>query len=289
MTALLATARAIHFASLMTIFGGSTYAALLRAAGFAGPSTRATRVLFAIAASLAIASGTVWLCLIAGQMSGRWQDSLNPAIIEMVGISTRFGHIFLGRFIGLVALWLMCAREESVRSAAIVILAGLLLASLGPVSHAAAGGDHLVSVGAINDAVHLLTAGFWLGALVVLAIFLRRNWGDPSSLVGALRIFSAWGTVAVALLVISGLLNTISILPVSATSFHNSYFDLLALKVGLASIMIGLASANRWRFAPAVRFEAGAVQHLAVSVAGEIVLGLTVVTIAAVLGITSPH
>jgi copper resistance protein D len=289
-TALLATARAIHFASLMAIFGGSAYAALLRRAGLWRAPLKGARVLFVTAATLAIVSGMVWFGLIGGQMSGSWHGSLDPAILQLTAFDTRFGQIFLGRFIGLAALWLMCVLGLRPPSLGVAILAGLLLASLGPISHAAASGGDIAVVGAINDAAHLLTAGFWLGGLLVLVMFVRRQWGDAGPLLGALRLFSVWGTTVVALLVVTGLINAISILPVSEMSLRNSYFDLLLVKVGLASVMIGLAALNRWHFAPALRTGgAGATRHLAYSIGTEIVLGFTVVVIAGFLGLMAPH
>ncbi len=290
MTALLAAARAIHFASLMTIFGGGTYGALLRRAGLWGSLPKGTRVLFATAATLAIVSAIGWFCLIVGQMSGSWQDSLDPAILRLATFDTRFGQIFVGRSIGLIVLWLMCALGIGSDRLRIAILAGLLLASLGPISHPAASGGDIAIVGAINDATHLLTAGFWLGGLVILATFVRRHWADPASLLGALRLFSIWGTTVVALLVVTGLINAISILPISQMSLSNSYFDLLLVKVGLASMMIGLAALNRWHFAPALRADGErATQHLASSIRSEIVLGFAVVAIAGMLGLMAPH
>jgi putative copper resistance protein D len=289
-TELLAAVRAIHFASLMTIFGGSAYAALLARARLWEAHARTARVLFVSAATLAIVSGIVWFGLIAGQMSGSWQGSLDPRILQLAATDTRFGRIFLGRFIGLAALWLMCARGARLNSLSITLLAGLLLASLGPVSHAAASGGDIAIAGAANDAAHLLTAGFWLGGLVVLVMFVRRHWTDAASLLGALRLFSIWGTAVVGLLVVTGLINAISILPLPEMTLRNDYFDLLLVKVGLASVMIGLAALNRWHFAPALRTGGDkATRRLAYSVGIEIVIGFTVVAVAACLGLTSPH
>lgn len=290
MTALLAAARAIHFASLMAIFGGSTFALLLRRRGLGGSQLKSTGVLFTIAATLAIVSGIVWFCLIAGQMSGSWQGALDPNVIELAANATRFGQIFLARFAGLVLLWTMCALGLRWQRLAVPILAGLLLVSLGPVSHAAATGIDIVSVGAISDAAHLLTAGFWLGGLIILAMFLQQHWADRERPLGALRLFSIWGTRAVAVLVFTGLINAISILPVSEMSLQQSYFDLLAVKVGLASVMVGLAALNRWRFVPAMRTGGKeATRRLTLSVGGEIILGLVVVSIAGLLGLMAPH
>lgn len=289
MTLLLAAVRAIHFASLMAIFGGASYAMLLQRSRL-GERLEGTGSLFMIAASLALVSGIVWFCLIAGRMSGSWEGALDPSIVKLAATSTRFGHIFSGRFIGLAALWLICTFRIGSNRLGISILAGLLLASLGPISHSAASGSDIVSIGAISDAAHLLTAGVWLGGLIVLAMFLKPHRGDVTSMLRGLRLFSICGTPTVAILVVSGLINAILILPVSEMSVHNSYFDLLLLKVGLASAMIILAALNRCRFTPALgKGEEGAARHLATSVTGEIVLGLTVLATAGLLGMMAPQ
>ena len=290
MTALLVSARSIHFASLMAIFGGSAYAALLRRAGLLESPPKSMRKLFVTSALLAVVSGLVWFCLIAGQMSGSWQGSLDPAVLRLAASATRFGQIFLGRLTGLAVLVLLCSLSKSSDSLAIPILTGLILAALGRVSHAAASTSDIISFGAITDAAHLLTAAFWLGGLMALAIFLRRHWGDRDSMLAALQVFSTRGSVAVAVLVISGVINATSILPVSQMSLHNWYFELLVLKVAPALVMVGLASLNRWRFAPSLRTDAElASQHLKVSVRIEIALGLLIVAITGLLGITPPH
>src|SRR5438105_83262 len=122
----------------MTIFGGNAYAVLLRRAGLSGPPPKATRILFVTMATLAMVSGIIWFCLIAAQMSGNWDGSLDPVILEMAATATRFVQIFLGRFIGLAALWFLCAFGMRSHNFGVPMLAGLLLASLGPVGHAAA-------------------------------------------------------------------------------------------------------------------------------------------------------
>lgn len=289
MIGFLAAARAIHLASLMSIFGASSYIALLKRAKLPVPPARPVRILFVTTATLALASGVIWFCLIAGQMSGRWANATDLPTLELAASSTRFGQIFAIRFVGLSLLWLLCAFTR-VNSPAGAILAGLLLASLGPVSHAAASNGDIALAGAANDALHLLTSGFWLGGLIALALLIPRHWTEPTELLGPLRIFSEWGTVAVALLVTTGLINAVSIVPMSAMSLHTAYFSLLAVKVGLALAMIALASLNRWKFAPAIRNRrSGAVGSLAGGVGMEIAVGVSIVGIAGLLGLIAPH
>ena len=289
MIAFLAAARAIHLASLMSIFGASVYGLLLRRADLGEPSIQAMRILLLTAATLALASGILWFCLIAGQMSGSWLNSADLSTLELAGSSTRFGQIFVARVAGLIGLWFMCLSTR-VSARAVAILAGLLLASLGPVSHAAAMNGDIAFAGAANDALHLLSAGFWLGGLMVLVLLIPQHWRDPAALLGPLKIFSVWGTLVVALLVATGLINAFSIVPFSPMSLHTSYFGLLSVKVGLALVMIALAALNRWRFAPRLRSGGDeALRSLTASIRAEIVVGIIVVAIASCLGLTSPH
>ena len=60
-----------------------------------------------------------------------------------------------------------------------------------------------------SDAVHLLTAGFWIGGLAVLVVLFRRK--EPNILL-ALSLFSDWAMIAVLLLVMTGLINAASII-----------------------------------------------------------------------------
>lgn len=290
MIALLAATRAIHFVSLMVIFGGSAFAALLRQAKLNGPPVKMTSILFVCAATIAILSAIVWFCLIAGQMSGNWQGSIDPSTLKLTAFGTRFGRIFVGRGIGLGVLWITCVVRNRADRLTMPILAGLLLASLAPISHAAASGRESPVFGTVNDAVHLLTAGFWLGGLMVLALL--KSWLGKCNdgRIGALRLFSFWGSLVVAVLIATGLTNAISILPASDRSLHNPYVDLLLWKIALASVMVFLAAMNRWRFVPSLqRNESRAAGYLALSIRSEIILGMTVVAITGYLGLIAPH
>jgi copper resistance protein D len=215
---------------------------------------------------------------------------MDPGTLQLAASATRFGQIFLGRFVGLVALWFFCIVRTKPHGLGFSVLAGFLLALLAPISHAAAAGGDIAIMGAASDAAHLLTAGFWVGGLMILATLVPRSGGNPRTLLGPLRLFSIWGSFVVALLVLTGLINAISVLPASAMSFRNAYFDLLSVKVGLALAMVALAALNRWQLAPALRNGGSrAVGHLAASISAEVALGLTIVGIAGYLGVTAPH
>jgi copper resistance protein D len=281
-----AAVRAIHLASLMVAFGASAYLVLLRRElGIEIPVQLGLRA----ASLLALVSAALWLLLVAGQMSGDWRNAADPGTVILVANGTRFGHIWMGRIGGLILLDIGCFIWNPTRQPAWTLLAGLLLASLGLTSHAAAGSGGLGFVRAVNDGVHLLTAGFWLGALLVLAVLARRHRRESSKLYAPFRLFSLWGTYTVAILVVTGLVNVASILPAHAVSLRNVYVDLLATKISFALAMIGLAAVNRSLLLPGLHNgEAMASRQMGYNLAAEIVLGATVVAIVGYLGMTAP-
>src|SRR5690348_6622489 len=125
MMALLAATRAVHFASLMGIFGASAFTALLRRSNLSALSWRAERVLVAVAAMLALVSALLWFCLIAGQMSGDWRGATDPVTLALVATETRFGEISVARVVGLAALCVLGCGAVRRRGRAIPLLAGL--------------------------------------------------------------------------------------------------------------------------------------------------------------------
>jgi putative copper resistance protein D len=283
--------RAVHFASLMSIFGASVYLALLRTRLGMDLQTPASRILFASAAALALLTGVIWLCLVAGQMSGDWTKTFDLMAIETDVRSTRFGQIFLIRLAGLTALSIVCIRKGSSHSMVVAPLAGLLLVALSLTSHAAASSndDLLILFHSGGDAVHLLAGGFWLGSLCVLATLTGRFRHEGDILLGPLRLFSVWGTYAVAALVVTGTINALYIVPLSVASLGGAYVGVLATKVVLASAMIVLAGLNRWRVAPGIRDrESNATPNLVRNISAEIALGFTVIGIAGTLGLMPP-
>lgn len=291
MIAIFAVVRAVHLASLMTVFGAGAYSLLLRnrASGEIAPPD--LRVFFASAAALALVTAIAGLGFVAGQMSGDWRSAFDAAALGAVLTDTRFGQLFLGRIVGLIVLLILWVFRGPSRIPLSVLIAALLLGALALTSHAAASGNAFGIVRAANDMVHLLAGGFWLGGLLVLSTLMRQHRTEPAKLLGPIRIFSIWGTYVVAILVVTGIANAASILPIAALSPpRGNYVELLLTKIGIASVMIALAAMNRWRFAPALfGGEAVGRRYLARSIGLEIALGLAVICLAGFLGLMSPR
>jgi copper resistance protein D len=99
----------------------------------------------------------------------------------------------------------------------------------------------------LNHILHLLSGGCWLGSLVVLPAGLARL-RDPALCAHAtiaLRRFSSAGHIAVALVVITGIVNTSSIVGGWPDDLASPYQLLLNAKIVLVIAMACLAVTNR--------------------------------------------
>jgi putative copper export protein len=90
------------------------------------------------------------------------------------------------------------------------------------------------------------------------------------NLLGPLRLFSLWGTYAVAVIAVSGTLNGMSILPSVDLLWRDRYGQLLSIKIALALGMMVLAAINRWRLLPVLASDNPApARHLSRNIATE--------------------
>jgi putative copper resistance protein D len=145
----------------------------------------------------------------------------------------------------------------------------------------------------LNQTGHLLAAGLWLGGLAPLAWVLRqarRQTGDFEISVtrDALRNFSHMGYVAVALIALTGTINTLLLVGSPGAMFETSYGRLLAFKILLFLAMVVVALINRFRLAPRISGEVSALRALGRTVALEQGLALAVLAIVSVLGTWPP-
>jgi putative copper resistance protein D len=225
------------------------------------------------ALALAMVAGSAWFLMAVAGMAGTLDVQ---AIIQTI-TATLFGQLFGLRMAALAALALVLKR-----GARLAVLLGLLALSLpAATSHAAAASPAgFTAIGGSLDAIHLITAGFWIGGLAVLLQLHRR--GEPNILL-ALSLFSEWAMIAVLLLVMTGLINAASILLGDTGAPSPVYLGVLATKLVLAAGMLGLAAMNRFRLMPQSRD-----QTIARNAALELGAGVTVVLLAGVLGQLQP-
>lgn len=288
MTGLFAITRALHFFSVMTLFGASAFGLLLRSR--LQRETGLPRSLFALCAAVALLTSLLTIGFVADQMTGSADAIFDPALWGTVARDTLYGELALLRAV-LFLTFLLCAwlrPEWTLRAGA--ILGGGALILLGPTSHASRSvAAEYVYLLAANDSVHLLAGGFWLGGLVALLPATLAKPRDIPELLTRLRLFSAWGMVAVSLLVMAGTANAVAILDMQGMRWSESYLDWLAIKLVLAAVMIALALTNRFGLLPAMaRGDTEAGETLPWMLLAELSCAGLILLAVGILGLTAP-
>lgn len=264
-------ARALHDAGVMALFGSACLLIMLGAKvpelAFEGSGLRLGR---RGASLLALASAPAWAIGAPGTIS--W----------LVG--TPAGQILLARLVLLIFLigmvWAGRLRFTAWLSGAAMVL----VAATGHVAGASPQGFRFI--GAANDGLHLLTAGYWIGGLCVLLAMLGSRFSAPR-LPQAVGLFAEWGMIAVALLVMTGIINAAMVLLGSPGHDDPVYAGILALKIVLALTMIALALGNHFRLLPRLA-QTNVAARLRNRAGWELGLGLAVVGLAALLTLLAP-
>src|SRR6266567_1088391 len=305
MNALLVAARAIHFASVMLLFGELVFALVVASpvSRKAGPAAIDHdqgidhRLLLIEGWSLAvsIASGAIWLAAVAYNMSGMpLEQAISRDTLGLVLSKTVFGRLWVWRFglavafgVLLVATW-RTSHNRLRLAFACVAVAALYLGSLAWAGHAAAGAGSQRLLQLPSDVVHLFAAGGWLGALPGLVFFLRRSPSLNAAAQAAGR-FSTLGVVCVGALLLSGLVNAWFLVGDVPALFGTNYGRLLLAKLVVFAGVVTLAAINRLSLTPQLGREDARARHsLARNATVEIAGGVVVVTIVGALGTMIP-
>lgn len=299
MNGLLASARAVHFAATLWLFGELVLACALSTRGSdapAGPGEALRRRLprvARVAIAAGIASALAWLAAVAASMSGLpLTRAIDPSTLGVVVGDTMFGRVWIARFclawVLLFALSLRSAWLGRRRYTASMLVAGAYLAALAWTGHAAAAEGPWRDAQIVSDVVHLLTAGAWLGALPAL-VFVLGTAQSIEDAGWAVRRFSSLAIACVSVLILSGVGNSWFLVGSIQALFGTRYGMLLLAKLAVLVAMLSFAAVNRLILTP--RLEAGdrpALRALRRNAMVEIGGGLLVVAIVGVLGITVP-
>jgi len=233
---------------------------------------------------------------VAANMAGTAAAALDPDTISKVMLGTSFGRVWCWHlFFALVLIGACLVPRVSWRMPAILVLSLLLLVSLGWVGHAVEGQGAARLVHQINQMVHLLAAGLWLGGLVPLAWLLARAQSRGEAWMSVARDvvprFSQMGYAAVALLAATGAVNALLLVGNAEALVSTPYGRLLSLKILLFLAMVAVALFNRFRLLPRLQREAKA-SATAAALAGSVLyeqgLGFAILMVVSVLGTWPP-
>ncbi len=223
-------------------------------------------------------------------MADDWSAALDPDQIGAVLTDTAFGRAWALHLVLAAALVAVVAFGPRARWGATTLASGAVLASLGLVGHAAMQSGAEGVLHRANHAVHLMTAGAWIGGLVPFAMCLRAYERDDlrKDAVRAMAGFSFWGQFIVAAIVLTGVVNialTSGRAPIPPTT---PYRALLTAKIIIVGIMILIALFNRFVLAPRLKASAAALATLRATSAAEVALGCVVVALVSAFALLDP-
>jgi putative copper export protein len=288
MNFLFAITRALHFASLMTLFGACTFAWIVQRR--LRREADLPRALLLSCGGVALATALISVAFVASEMTNSLQAAFTPATLGEVLLHTRYGWVTLARTALLAAILPTVWSPPPALRGAGSIFGGVALALLGLTSHAAAsGGVQYALPRAAVDALHLLAGGFWIGGVAVLVFAVRRAPRDTQGHITLLRLFSRWAAIAVVVLVVAGTINAFAILDIQGMRWSAAYLAWLAVKLALAGIMVALALTNRLGVLPGlVRGEANAAETLPLTLTAELAVAGLILLCVGFLGLTAP-
>jgi putative copper resistance protein D len=298
----LIAARFVHYIALVLAFGGFAYGVFER-----GASERTVNRLRSLAlwSSLGVAFGSVAVLVatIAG-LGGSYVTVLDGSLWSAVLRDTDFGRVWVVRLLlsaALVAVAALALRGATTKLRAVgLVLAGGLLATVALTGHAQLETEAPDLVHRAADAVHLIAAAAWVGALPPLLLLLAktgpsREVAAPETAARRLQDFHAVGLAAVLLLAGTGLVNSWFLVGSVDRLVTTLYGRLLLVKLVLFLGMIGLAADNRLRLVPALADElskggepSNMLRRLRAHIRAELTLAFLVLLTVAALGAIAP-
>lgn len=253
---------------------------------FAMSWTRQVRLATAVFAAVGIVLTTVTMLRLAASFS----DSaafLDIPTLQMLLTETAMGWAAIARItslLGVVALALTSTKR--VYPILFAIMAVVLLSWNG---HGAMTDNALGSLHLAGNALHLLAGLGWIGALAAFLWAATLSKESSHDLAVSLERFAGVGTAFVALLLATGIANTLFIVGSNAlpTLLETTYGRLLVTKIGLFATMLAAAAANRFWLTPRM-IASPSLAAVRTSLGAELILGIAVLAIVAWLGTLDP-
>ncbi|MBY4950910.1 copper homeostasis membrane protein CopD [Pantoea sp. DY-17] len=281
--------RALHFLSVLLLAGSAFYTALLAPRRYRPMLSQRLALLLRTSALLSLFSALLMLATQTGLMSGDWRNVSDSATWQAV-LSTRFGRVW--RWEIAFALLSTLALLRGTLRQNLLLCSGLLqLVALAGVGHAAMrdGWPGLLQQG--NHALHLIAAAFWAGGLLPLLLLMReaRQIAFRTDAIRCMMRFSRYGHLAVALALLTGIINSVLI---AGSPLHwqaTLWSELLVVKVLLVMLMIAIALTNRYLLVPRFRLAASNAAHLFIRLTQlELLLAIIVIGLVSVFATLSP-
>lgn len=265
-----------------------------------GPELVWARAALMVAATVVALGSLAALVAQTAVMAGSLSEALKPASLSFMVTGMALGMAMVARAVvaGLALVAIVTLKPGRLLWTVLAAMGVIVSASFAWSGHGAGtegpgGLWHLTAA-----IVHAVSAALWLGALAALTVLLlRRTAPDDQAIHHALRGFAGLGTLAVVLLVLSGLGNSwFMVGPTRIAGLGTSlYGQLLIAKLVLFTMMLILAAENRFRLTPALGSILAVgddplptLQRLRLSVVAETLIGAALIAIVAIMGTLAP-
>lgn len=298
----LTAARFVQYLSIMLLLGGAAFRVLiLRGVVTALPDPWPQRTIILLA-MIALGSAALAMLTSIASMMGLLPWQIPVQTIWAIVAETSTGWAFLSRLMLLVgalgAAVLISASKP--RAFVVVVLSASALATLAWSGHAAATQGVLGVLHRLNDAIHLIAAALWLGAIggfTMLAGPDRHDATVAGHLLKSVRQFAPVGVVLVAVVSTTGLINAHLIFGLGNTPavLSTSYGTMLVLKLSLVCVMLVCAATHASMGRRDLPSAGRSSQNISAimrlvrrSLAAEAITAIGVVGVVAILGTLSP-
>ncbi len=285
--AALATCRFVQDAAVLLLWGASAYLLWLVPEPLASTLQARLPVGAGVAVALAAVATAAELPIEAASVGDGWRDALDLSVVGALLTGTSGGQAWMVQAAAAGLLVLFGLAPPRPRLFGTAGAAALMLVGLSLTGHAVMQEGWLGAVHRINDALHVLSAGAWFGALVPVLLILPRlaRPGERTEAASALRRFSRAGHVAVALLLLTGAANAALVLGRWPTNLRSPYEALLDAKIVSVAAMAALAVVDRYVLVPRLPAALPALRRATLA---EVPLGLLAVALVAVFGLLDP-
>ncbi|AHF73839.1 Copper resistance protein D [Candidatus Sodalis pierantonius str. SOPE] len=288
-----AACRFIHFAALIQLAGVLLFSERLAPPALQPLLRRAFRRSQSGLALVGLLTAIALLALQAGLMGQGWPDTLRLEVWRAV-LHTSFGQVWFWHLMLALATCgaTLGAPASPWRYPLLLMLSMAALLSLAFTGHAAMY-DGLRGVAQrCNQMLHLLAVAGWLGGLWPRLLTLRwlRRARLRAGALTALMAYSRSGHVWVALVILTGVLNTFLVLGHWPLELGQPYSRMLLIKTAAVAAMVMLALTNRYRVVPTMRTdEPRAIKRLTLLTLMEIALGALALLLVSVFAMLEPQ
>ncbi|HEY0208636.1 copper homeostasis membrane protein CopD [Acerihabitans sp.] len=283
--------RYFHIAAVMQTFGTALFCEYLAPPALRDRLRASLGATLRILAWFALATAVILLALQSGQMGDGWAQTLSPAVWSAV-LGTSFGTVWLWHMAIAVAALFAAGRGPLTATRSRLLLAAMagLLASQALVGHTAMSVGLRGVLQRFNQIAHLFSAAWWLGGLLPLlfCLPLLRQAQRPDALRALIR-FSRSGHGAVAMVIFTGIANTMLVLGRWPLDWSAPYQRLLLIKIAVVAAMVILAATNRYAVVPAMaRRHPAAIRLLTLLTLMEMILGNLVLVLVSIFATFEP-